>query len=131
MTGIPPALRLEAERPLLAPLPRIRYDTARVEPRRVGAPVPLVEVDAVSYSVPPSLVGTTVEVRLPVDGGVLEVRALGSVVATHDLAPPGSPPVWDPAHRRAAEAYTWSISESSILSQGADRCCMEHSRPGG
>ncbi|HMC05603.1 MAG TPA: hypothetical protein VKJ83_09055, partial [Actinomycetota bacterium] len=104
VTGVPPALRLEAERPLLAPLPRIRYDTARVEPRRVGAPVPLVEVDAVSYSVPPSLVGTTVEVRLPVDGGVLQVRALGSVVATHDLAPPGSPPVWDPAHRRAAEA---------------------------
>ena len=27
-----------------------------------------------------------------------------AVVATHDLAPPGSPPVWDPAHRRAAEA---------------------------
>ena len=76
----------------------------RSEPRRVGAPVPLVEVDAVSYSVPPSLVGTTVEVRLPVDAGRLEVRALGSVVATHDLAPPGSPPVWDPAHRRAAEA---------------------------
>ncbi|HEX9314903.1 MAG TPA: IS21 family transposase [Actinomycetota bacterium] len=104
VTGIPPALRLEAERPLLAPLPRIRYDTARVEPRRVGAPVPLVEVDAVSYSVPPSLVGATVEVRLPVDAGRLEVRALGSVVATHALAPPGSPPVWDPAHRKAAEA---------------------------
>ena len=25
-------------------------------------------------------------------------------MVTHELAPPGSPPVWDPAHRRAAEA---------------------------
>jgi transposase len=104
VTGFPPAIRLEAERPLLAPLPRLRYDTARLEPRRVGAPVPLVEVDGVFYSVPPSLVGTTVEIRLPVDAGILEIRAHGSVVATHDLAPPRSPPVWDPAHRKAAEA---------------------------
>jgi hypothetical protein len=104
VTGVPPAIRLEAERPLLAPLPRLRYDTARLEPRRVGAPVPLVEVDGVFYSVPPSLVGTTVEIRLPVDAGILEIRAHGSVVATHDLAPPGSPPVWDPAHRKAAQA---------------------------
>jgi transposase len=104
VTGVPPALRLEAEVPLLAPLPRTRYDTARIEPRHVGAPVPLVEVDGVAYSVPPLLVGTVVEVALPVDAGVLQIRAHGSVVATHDLAPAGSPPVWDPAHRRAAEA---------------------------
>ena len=70
----------------------------------MGAPVPLVEVDGVAYSVPPALVGTTVEVRLPVDAGVLQIRAHGSVVATHDLAAPGSPPVWDPTHRKAAEA---------------------------
>src|SRR5437764_1900654 len=104
VTGIPPALRLEAERPLLAPLPRIRYDTARVEPRRVGAPVPLVEVDGVPYSAPPALAGTVVEVRLPVDAGVLQIRAHGSDVVTHAVAPPGCPPVWDPTHRRAAEA---------------------------
>jgi transposase len=104
VTGVPPAVQLAAERPLLAPLPRTRYDTARIEPRRVGAPIPLVEVDGVAYSVPPNLVGTAVEVRLPVDAGILEIRAHGSVVATHDIAPPGSPPVWDPGHRRAAEA---------------------------
>lgn len=104
VTGVPPAVRLEAEHPVLAPLPRIRYDTALVEPRRAGAPVPLVEVDRVLYSVPPALRGTMVEVRLPVDAGVLEIRSHGSVVATHAVAPPGSEPVWDPVHRRQAEA---------------------------
>ena len=104
VTGVAPAVRLESERQLLAALPRIRYDTARIEPRRVGAPVPLLEVDGVAYSAPPALAGTVVEVRLPVDAGVLQIRALGSDVVTHAVAPPGSPPVWDPAHRRAAEA---------------------------
>jgi transposase len=102
--GVPPAERLAAEQRLLAPLPRVRYDTARVEPRRVGVRIPLVEVDAVAYSVPPQFVGTMVEVRLPVDAGVLEIKAQGGVVATHAIAPPGSEPVWDPAHRKAAEA---------------------------
>lgn len=35
---------------------------------------------------------------------VLEIRWGARVVARHHLAPPGSPPVWDPAHRAAAEA---------------------------
>jgi hypothetical protein len=85
-------------------MPRARFDTARREPRRVGNPVPLVEVDGVAYSAPPELVGTTVEVRIPVDAGDLEIRWLGRTVATHRIAPAGSCPVWDPAHRRAAEA---------------------------
>jgi len=104
VTGMAPAIRLAAERRLLTPVPRMRFDTARREPRRVGIPVPLVDVDGVAYSAPPDLVGTAVEVRIPVDAGVIEIRARGRVVATHRIAPPGSPPVWDPAHRRAAEA---------------------------
>jgi transposase len=104
VTGVAPAERLVAEQALLTALPRIRYDTARIEPRRVGAPIPLVEVDSVPYSVPPALVGTTVEVRLPVDAGILEIRAHGSVVATHYLARSGSEAVWDPDHRGVAEA---------------------------
>ena len=58
----------------------------------------------VSYSVPPELVGTTVEVRLPVDGGIVEISHGGLVVVTHRLGEKGSGPVWDPAHRTAAEA---------------------------
>jgi hypothetical protein len=102
VTGEPPQVRLAAEAPLLGPLPRARFDTARREPRVVSAPLPLVEVDAVAYSVPPELVGVTVEVRLPVDAGIVEVRHHGRLVVTHQLCDVG--PVWDRAHRAAAEA---------------------------
>jgi Mu transposase-like protein len=119
-TGVAPAERLNAERPLLVPLPRARYDTARREPRIVGAPVPLVEVDGVAYSAPPALVGTRIEVRLPVEGAVVEIRAHGRVVATHRVAPPGSPPVWDPAHRREAEAIALAPHRRRHLALVAD-----------
>jgi hypothetical protein len=102
VTGRPPAELLDVEAGLLGPLPRARFDTARREPRVVSAPLPLVEVDRVAYSVPPNLVGATVEVRIPVDAGVIEVRHHGETVRTHRVAPVG--PVWDPADRAAAEA---------------------------
>ena len=104
VTGDAPAVRLDAERQLLGPLPRARFDTARREPRVASAPLPLVEVDRVPYSVPPSLVGATVWVRLPVDAGTVEIRHGGNLVVTHRLGTPGEGPVWDPAHRAAAEA---------------------------
>ena len=104
VTHAPPATRLAAEVKLLGPLPRARFDTARREPRVCSAPLPFVEVDTVSYSVPPELVGTTVEVRLPVDGAIVEISHGGLVVVTHRLGEKGSGPVWDPAHRTAAEA---------------------------
>jgi transposase len=103
-TGVAPAIRLADERSLLVPVPRVRFDTARRQPRHVGIPVPLVEVDGVAYSAPPELAGTMVEIRVPVDQGLIELRSHGLLVATHQVAPPGSAPVWDPAHRRAAEA---------------------------
>jgi transposase len=101
VTGEPPAARLDREQPLLAPLPRARYDTARREPRRVGR-VPLVEVDGAAYSVPPELAGQLVEVRLPVQAATLEVRSGGQLVARHALATAGQT-AWDPAHRAALE----------------------------
>jgi hypothetical protein len=101
VTGEPPAERLARERPLLAPLPRLRYDTARRQPRRVGR-VPLVEVDGARYSVPPELAGQLVEVRLPVQAATLEIRSGGQLVARHRLAAAGQT-VWDPAHRAALE----------------------------
>ncbi|PLS74740.1 MAG: hypothetical protein CYG61_11005 [Actinobacteria bacterium] len=104
VTGEAPAARLEAEIGLLGPLPRARFDTARREPRVASAPLPLIEVDRVAYSVPPALVGATVEVRLPVDAGILEIRHAGALVVTHRLAARGEGPVWDPGHRAEAEA---------------------------
>jgi hypothetical protein len=34
----------------------------------------MIEVDAVFYSVPPALAGQVVEVRLPIEGRIIEVR---------------------------------------------------------
>ncbi len=103
-TGVAPAVRLQTERRLLGPLPRNRFDTAYREPRRVHPRLPLVEWGTVAYSVPPECLGQAVECRVEVGAEVVEVRWGATVVARHHLAPPGSPPVWDPAHRAAAEA---------------------------
>lgn len=84
-------------------LPRVRFDTARREPRRVGR-FPLVEWDAVFYSVPPDAVGALVEVRQPVIEAILEVRLAGRLAAVHQLAAAGSEPQWLPEHRGAGEA---------------------------
>ncbi len=94
---------MAAEAGLLGPLPRARFDTARDRggQRAVAA---LVEVDRVAYSVPPSAVGATVEIRSPVDAGIVEIRCAGELVAVHRLVGPGQGPVWDPLHRAAAEA---------------------------
>jgi len=52
----------------------------------------------------PELAGRLVEVRQPVAERVIELRFLGSVVAKHVLAPPGSDTQWLPEHKAAAEA---------------------------
>ncbi len=102
-TGVAPAERLETERRFLAALPRRRYDTAYVEPRRVHPRLPLVEWDGVPYSVPPECAGAKVTCRVEIDSSVLEISFGTSVVARHELAPGSSEPVWDPAHRQSAE----------------------------
>jgi transposase len=101
VTGEPPQQRWAREQPLLVPLPRVRYDTARREPRRVGR-IPLVEFDGAHYSVPPALAGHLVEVRLAVEAAELEIRAGGRLVARHALATPGMTR-WAPDHRAAVE----------------------------
>ena len=62
-TGEPPIARLAIEQPFLKPLPRARFDTAYVEPRRVHVALPLIEWRGVRYSVPPACLGQRVEVR--------------------------------------------------------------------
>jgi transposase len=99
-----PAARLEIERRLLAPLPRRRFDTAYVEDRRVHPNLPLVAWDDVQYSVPPEMAGHKVICRVEVDSDMLEVRWGSTTVARHRLDPDATEPVWDPAHKKAAEA---------------------------
>jgi transposase len=103
-TGVPPAERLETERRFLSPLARRRFDTAYVESRRVHPRLPLVEWDSVAYSVPPGWVGYVTTCRVEVDNDSLEISVGREVIARHRLQPGATEPVWDPAHRTAAEA---------------------------
>ncbi|MGH9054981.1 MAG: Mu transposase domain-containing protein, partial [Acidimicrobiales bacterium] len=104
VTGERPVDRLATERRFLRPLPRRRYDTAYAEPRRVHLAVPLIGWKGVRYSVDPACIGQKVACREELDTGELAISWAGVGVGSHRIAPPGSPDVWDPAHRAAAEA---------------------------
>ena len=104
-TGEPPAVRLEIERPFLAPLPRVRFDTDYVETRRVHTAFPFVVIDNVRYSVPPRVLGQLVEIRRPVDADRFEIRWAGQTIASHTIKRSArrEEVVWDAEHRKAAE----------------------------
>jgi transposase len=102
-TGVAPEVRMRTEKPLLGPLPRMRFDTARKDSRVVGR-VPLAEWDGVFYSAPPEAAGHIVEARQAVDSALLQLRLGGRLIAEHRIAAPGSEPQWLPEHRAAAEA---------------------------
>ena len=109
-----PAERLVTERRFLSPLPRRRYDSAYVEPRRVHLAVPLIEWRGVRYSVEPACVGQKVTCREEVDSGELAITWANQLVGTHAVAASGSPDVWDPAHRAAAEAAALGRSRPAL-----------------
>jgi transposase len=102
-TGVAPAERLPLEAPMMAVLPRVRFDAAYVEVRRVHPVLPLVEWRGVSYSVPPDALGQLVECRSPLGEGILEIRLAGKRVALHRVVLPGAGPIWEPEHQMAAE----------------------------
>jgi transposase len=102
-TGEPPLQRLEIEQRFLRPLPRTRFGTDYVEPRRVHVALPFIEWRGVRYSVPPTCLGQRVEVRQAVDDDRIVIRWAGTIVASHHLATGGVREVWDPEHRRQAE----------------------------
>jgi transposase len=74
--------------PLLG-LPEQPYPAEVIEVRAVAANA-LVSLWGNRYSVPPGLVGSHVEVRWRLGADTIELRAAGSVVATHRLAPRGA-----------------------------------------
>ena len=101
--------RFAIEGPMLAPLPRRRFDTAYVEARRVHVAIPQIEWRGVHYSVPPRCLGQKVEVRDEVDSSTIEIRWAGEVVGTHtvgDRRPVrcGMPPTGRPPSRRPSAA---------------------------
>jgi hypothetical protein len=58
----------------------------------------------VAYSVPPEWVGQVVCCRVEVDSDLLAITAGATLLCRHRLQPGATEPVWDPAHRAAAEA---------------------------
>jgi transposase len=114
-TKVPPAERLAVERPLLGPLPAVRFDTAYREPRRVHPAIPLLNWRGVRYSVPTRVLGQTVEVHQPVDSGVFTIRWAGQTIATHTQAPAGADDVWDRAHHAEAVHAALSVATGRHL----------------
>jgi transposase len=115
-TGAIPAERLAAEVPLLAALPRRRFDTAYVEARRVHVAIPQIEWRGVRYSVPPRCLGQRVEVRQEVEGSSIEIRWAAEVVATHAICDTEGMEVWDALHFQEAQTAALSRSRGRHLS---------------
>jgi hypothetical protein len=63
----------------------------------------LIELDRSFYSVPHTLVGQRVRVRIAVDSTSLEIHAAEGIVATHQLADVPGTIVWDRTHREAID----------------------------
>jgi hypothetical protein len=110
-TGVPPAERRPLEAPMMAVLPRVRFDNAYLEVRRVHPVLPLVEWQGVSYSVPPEALGQLVECRAALGEDLLEIRLAGQRIAIHPLALAGAGQIWDPEHRAATERQALSRHE--------------------
>jgi hypothetical protein len=97
-----PEERLEAERPLLGPLPSCRPSCGRSVQRKVDR-LSCVRFGSARYSVPMKLIGRLVEVEAT---GAVRILHFGEVVAVHDLVAPGGASVKDEhygAPRRAPE----------------------------
>lgn len=77
------AERFAREKPHLKPLPTIRYDTSYFEYRQVAWDG-YIEVRGNRYSVPATLVGQRVAVRIGLDG-LLRIFRADQVVASHQL----------------------------------------------
>ena len=108
--------RFAIEGPMLAPLPRRRFDTAYVEARRVHVAIPQIEWRGVHYSVPPRCLGQKVEVRHEVDSSTIEIRWAGEVVGTHTVGDPATGEVWDATHWQAAQQAALGRSRGRHLS---------------
>jgi transposase len=76
--------RFEREKPFLKPLPLSRFDTSYLEYRQVAWDG-YIDVRGNRYSVPASLVGQRVTVRIGLDGLLRVFRADDSLAASHTL----------------------------------------------
>ena len=106
------AVRFERERPHLKPLPAQRYDTSYLAFRKVGWDA-YIHVRGNRYSVPSTLVGQTVTIRIGLDD-TLRVYHQEQLVARHQLqqgdwvtVPEHHAPLWADLHveQRPLQVY--------------------------
>jgi transposase len=93
--------RFERERPLLRPLPNMRYDTSYFEYRQVAWDG-YIDVRGNRYSAPPALVGQRVAVRIGLDG-LLRIYQAENLVASHTLR--SRPAGWSTLAEHQAELW--------------------------
>lgn len=106
------AERFERERPSLGPLPPARYDTSYLEQRQVAWDG-YIDVRGNRYSVPGDLVGTTVSVRIGLDGS-LRVYADQKLVANHLLQDKAAGWVSVPKHHAELWKDTLAVEKRSL-----------------
>ncbi len=104
--------RFAREQPTLHALPAMRYDTAYLETRRVSWDS-YVEVRGNRYSVPDSLVGQMVRVRIGLDDQV-RVYAEEQLVATHQLQPRSQGWVSVAEHHRQLWQATLNVEQRPL-----------------
>lgn len=106
------AARFEQEKPYLQPLPAVRYDTAYIEHRRVGWDA-YIDVRGNRYSVPDSLCGHPVRLRIGLDKS-LRVYHNDVLVAQHTLQSVRDGWVSIPAHHRQLWDDTLQVQHRSL-----------------
>jgi hypothetical protein len=106
------AERFERERPHLHPLPAVRYDTSYHESRKVSWDGYL-DVRGNRYSVPGSLCGATVSVKIGLDGH-LRVFHQEQLVASHQLRPASQGWVSVPEHHAELWQSTLRVQQRPL-----------------
>jgi transposase len=106
------AARFAREAPTLQPLPPRRYDTAYRESRQVGWDA-YVEVRGNRYSVPATLAGRSVQVRITLEGAVA-IYDGAQCVAQHVLQAPAQGWVTVPEHHAGLWADTLAVERRPL-----------------
>ena len=104
--------RFAREAPHLSCLPAVRYDTSYQEYRTVSWDS-YIEVRGNRYSVPGSLCGTMVQIRLSLEGG-LSVYGGDQKVAEHQLRPVGEGWVTVPSHHEGLWRQTLRVEHREL-----------------
>jgi len=93
--------------------------------------LPLIHWKGVRYSVTPACVGQLVLCREEVDSGTLSITFAGKEIGRHELAPPGSPDIWDPEHREDVEAAALGQTRPTFPLLGPARLTPRPANPWG